>query len=185
MISVQSQRGLIGVQTERGHFEVKTSLPVYNVQQSPSYYSAHNAPGTLQIDQSLTDNALTGGKPEAFWQRIYSQYRQIALQNLEQIVVEGNQLGDLRNRGNVIAQQALNGFVEGAPDIQVFGEATPRNIHMSYTPNDLNMEFIKGQRDVKVQVSKPDINYVRGSVNIYMQQYPQLTITPPEINLLA
>lgn len=184
-ISIRSQAGRIGISTEPGQYDIRTRPAVMQVESTPPSFTADNGPGTLVIDKTLTDNALTGGKPEAFWQRIYSQYQQVARQNLERIVAEGNEAGDLRIKGNIIADQALDEYLEGAPDLQIYGFAAPDNTKISYTPRDLNMEFIPGSKNVDIQPSKPEIEYRRGSVNIYMQQYPNVTVTAPSINIMA
>lgn len=183
LLSIHSQRGLIGVESQRGEFEIRRPQPDIHVQSTPTVITADNGPGDLRIDQSLTNNALTGGKPEVFWQRIYSQYKQIAQQNIQQIVENGNRMGALQNRDNPIAELALNGFIEGAPDLQVFGFASPANVEFQYTPRDLNIQVELGTRDVNVQIHRPEVIFQRGYVNVYMQQYPKVTITPPEINI--
>ncbi|XID91012.1 DUF6470 family protein [Paenibacillaceae bacterium WGS1546] len=183
-ISIQSQRGLIGIESTRGQYEIRRPQPTLDVQRTPTVIHANNRPGNLQIDQSLTNDALTGGKPEAFWQRIYSQYKEVARSNIEQIVEKGNLVGDLRNKVDPRPLMALDDFIEGPPDLQVYGFASPANIQFSYTPNDLNLEVIPGGIEIKAQIHRPEINYHRGGVNIYMKQYPKVTITPPAIDLL-
>jgi hypothetical protein len=184
-ISMQSQRGIIGIESERGQFEIRRPKPTIQVDSTPTVITANNRPGQLMIDQTLTNNALTGGKSEDFWTRIYSQYRDVAQQNLIKIVEEGNRMGDLRIRGNPIPDMALSAFIEGAPDLQVYGHASPANISFEYTPNDLNMQVEPGELNVDVQVHRPEINFRRGGVKVYMQQYPSLTITPPVIDIFA
>jgi hypothetical protein len=184
-ISIQSQRGLIGVESERGQFEIRRPTPVLHVQSTRAVVHADNGPGDLRVDQSMTNNALTGGKPEDFWQHIYSQYKQIAQQNIQEIVGKGNRLGNIVNRDNPIPELAMNDFIEGAPDIQVFGFASPVNIAIQYTPNDVNIHVVPGHVDIEAQVQRPEIEYHRGSIKVYMQQYPKVTITPPEINIIA
>ncbi len=184
-LSIHSQRGLIGVESERGQFEIRTPQPDVHVQSTPTVITANNGPGNLQIDQSLTNNALTGGKPEAFWQHIYSQYKQVAQQNIQQIVEKGNRMGALHIHDNPIAELALNEFVEGAPDIEIFGFASPTNISFQYTPNDVDIQVGQGRRDVDVDFHRPEIQFHRGKVSVYMQQYPKVTITPPEINIMV
>ncbi|WP_166243629.1 DUF6470 family protein [Paenibacillus turpanensis] len=184
-LSIQSQRGLIDIRTTRGHYEIERPKPDVQVESSPTVVTANNRPGQLRIDQSLTENALTGGKPEAFWQRLYSQYKEVAQQNLIQIVEKGNRVGDLRVQGNPQAEMALDEFIEGPPDLQVYGPASPANISFEYTPNDLNMQVEVGKRDVNIQVHRPQITYHRGSVETYMKQYPSVTVTPPVINTIV
>jgi len=182
-ISIHSQRGLIGIESQRGQYEIRRPQPELKIRSEKATMTANNQPGTLLVDQSLTNDALTGGKPEVFWQRLYSQYRQVALDNIQRIVEEGNRMGALHIRGNPIADIALNAFLEGAPDLQVFGHASPANIAFQYTPNDVNIQFERGKVTVDAEIQRPDIQYHRGDVRIYMQQYPKVTITPPEIDI--
>ncbi|OXS55897.1 hypothetical protein B1A99_21975 [Cohnella sp. CIP 111063] len=184
-LSIQSQRGLIGVESELGQFQIRRPKPELEVQSTPTVISATNRPGDLQIDQSLTNDALTGGKAEAFWNRVYSQYKQVAQQNIQHIVEKGNRMGDLTNRDNPIPELALSDFIEGAPDLQIFGFASLANVDFHYMPNDINLQVDVGQVRIQSQVHRPEIHYERGNVNVYMQQYPKVTITPPEINIIA
>lgn len=185
LISIHSQRGLIGIESKRGKFEIERPKPQLNIQSTPAVITASNKPGELRIDQSLTDNALTGGKPTDFWQRIYSQYREIGMRNIQEIVEKGNAIGDLRNKADPMPSMALDAFIEGAPDLQVYGSASSVNIAFQYTPNDPNVEISVGGVEINAQVSRPEINFQRGGVNIFMQQYAKVTITPPVINLHA
>ncbi|RUS42590.1 DUF6470 family protein [Cohnella sp. AR92] len=182
-ISISSQRGLIGIDSEPGRYEIRTFRPQLEVETTKPQMTAHTAPGTLNIDNSDTQNALTGGKPVVFWERIYSQYKQVVQQNIQRIVDEGNQMGDLRIKRNPIPDMALNEFIEGGPDLQVYGFASPRNVHFEYVPNELNLEITPGDVKITPHIQKPEINFRRGSVDIYMQQYPKVTITPPQVDI--
>jgi hypothetical protein len=184
-ISMESQRGLIGIESQKGQFEIRRPQPQINTRTTPAEITASNRPGDLQVDQTLTDNALTGGKPADFWERIYSQYKEIGMRNIQEIVEKGNTIGDLRIKGDPMPSMALDAFVEGAPDLQVYGFASPVNIAIQYTPHNTNLEVIPGGVEIQAQIQRPEINFHRGGVNIYMQQYPKLIITPPEINLRA
>lgn len=186
MISIHSQRGIIGIESEPGRFEIKTRKPDVRVDTTPTQITANNRPGELRIDHTLTSNALDGGKPEAYWLRIYSQYKAIAQQNIEKIVMEGNRMGDLRVKGNPIADMAWDAFMEGPPDLQVYGPASPMNLKFEYIPNDVNIQVDVGKTEIDVQVHRPDIHYERGYVRTFMQQWPSVTITPPsQLDLMA
>jgi len=182
-ISVQTIRGQIAAETEPAKLEIRRPQPVVQAKTTPAKITATNRPGVLIADQTLTNNALTGGKPEAFWKRIYSQYQDIYMQNLLRIVEEGNIMGDLRKPGNPIPDLALNDFIEGPPDLQVFGPASPDNIEFEYIPNDINLQVEVGGVEIKVQTFRPEIRAEPGKVHIYMKQYPQVIITPPVIDI--
>ena len=185
-IYVETQRGMISAESRRGHFEIEQRKPELRIETKQPVIKANNWPGELIIDNTLTHNALTGGKPEHFWLNLYDQYRAVALKNLEKIVMEGNRMGDLRIRHNPIPEMALDEYIEGAPDLEVFGEARPDNTKIEYIPNDPDIEIEPGGVEVDVQLHRPDIRYHRGYVRIYMVQYPKVTIIPPPaIELMA
>lgn len=180
-IYVETQRGMISAESRRGWHEVERRQPDVHVETRRPVVTARNRPGELIIDQTLTHNAVNGGKLEAFWLRIYSQYREVALKNLEKIVTDGNRIGDLRIKGNPMAEIALDEFIEGPPDLQVYGEARPDNTKFDYIPNDPNLQVDPGGVEMDVQLHRPDIRYHRGYVRIYMVQYPEVRITPPPV----
>ncbi|MFC5401751.1 DUF6470 family protein [Cohnella soli] len=182
-LSISSERGQIGIRTEPGRYEIQSRPAELQVESTPGYFTANNRSGTLVIDSTDTNNALTGGKPEAFWERMYSQYRQIGQQNIERIVAKGNRMGDLTTPGNPIAEMALDDYIEGAPDLQVFGFASPMNTHFEYTPNELNLQYVPGQVNMNVERQQLEVNYIRGSIQVYMEQYPSVTVVPPRIDL--
>ncbi len=185
MISIHSQRGIIGIESKRGHFEIETKKPDLHVHSAPTRITANNRPGVLRIDYTQTENAVTGGKAEEYWQRIYSQYKEVARQNLEKIVMEGNRMADLTMSGNPIADMALDAFIEGAPDLQVFGPASVTNTKISYTPNDMNIEVELGETQINVETYRPEIHFERGYVRTYMEQWPSVTVTPPRLDLMG
>lgn len=178
-IYVETQRGMISAESRRGWFEIERRQPDVQIETKRPVITARNRPGELIIDQTLTHNAVNGGKLEAFWLRIYAQYREVALKNLEKIVKEGNLIGDLRIKHNPIPDIALDDFIEGPPDLQVYGEARPDNTKFDYIPNDPDIQVDPGGVEMDVQLHRPDIRYHRGYVRIYMVQYPEVRITPP------
>jgi len=180
-IYVETQRGLISAESRRGRFEIRQRQPEVQVETKRPVITARNRPGELIIDQTLTHNALNGGKLEAFWLRIYAQYKEVARRNLEKIVMHGNLMGDLRIRHNPIPHIALDEFVEGPPDLQLFGEARPDNTKIEYIPNDPDIQVDPGGVGIDAQIHRPDIRYHRGYVRIYMTQYPKVTIIPPPV----
>lgn len=185
-IYVETQRALISAETVKNRHETRQRQPEVHVETKRAVVTARNRPGELKIDNTLTHNALTGGKMEHFWLNLYAQYKAVALKNLEKIVKDGNLMGDLRIRQNPIPNIALDEFVEGAPDLQVFGEARPDNTKFEYVPNDPDIQVEPGGVEMDVRLHRPEIHYHRGYVRIYTVQYPKVTIIPPPaIELMA
>ncbi|TJY41949.1 hypothetical protein E5161_12185 [Cohnella pontilimi] len=184
-ISIHSQRGMIGIESQPGRYEITSKPAEIRAETHPPVMTADNGPGELVIDQSRTWDALNGGKPEAFNQRYYSQFKNIGYQNIENIVEKGNRMGDLRVKGNPIAQIALEEYVKGPPALQIFGFASPDNVDISFIPRKLNLQVEPGSIRVDIQTHSPDIQFQRGAVKVYMAQYPSVTITPPTIDIMT
>ncbi|MBB6632591.1 DUF6470 family protein [Cohnella thailandensis] len=185
-ISIHSDPAILAFEGQLGKYDIKTHKPQVNVESRKAVVDIqNNGAGTLEIDMTLTNDAIDGGSPERFWNRIYSQYKQIAADNLVFIVEKGNTIGDLRIKQNPLPDYAIQEFMEGAPDLQVYGPALPDNTKLRYTPTNLDIQVTPGEVNIDVQTFRPDIQYNREYVNYYMKQYPKVTITPPAIDVIG
>lgn len=185
-ISIRSEPAILNFEGKLGRYDIRTERPQVHVESRKAEVTMrNNGVGTLEIDMSLTNDAIDGGSPESFWRRIYSQYKQMADDNIVKIVERGNTIGDLRIKGNPIADFANEDFNEGAPDLQVYGPAYSDNTKISYTPAVPEIEVSDGDVNINVQTSRPDIQYHREYVQYYMKQYPKVTITPPAIDVIG
>lgn len=183
IVRTEYQLGKIGIESLLGQFDIKSSPPEMEVQSTRVQLSAPTPLPDLDIDSSRMWAALDGGNTMEFWNRIYSQMPEIALQAIGKIVEEGNRMGDLRIKLNPIPDIALEGMLEGAPDVQIFGPAAPDNVDIQFTINKPDIQVQPGTLDIRIQTRKPEINYNRGYVRIYMEKYPEVNFQVSNLDI--
>lgn len=185
VIQAESQKGRIGIETQPGFYDIKTRRADVHIESSPAQINIQSQAPELDINQDRMWEAFNGGKPTAFINRIYSQMPQIALQGIALIVEKGNRMGDLRIRQDPIPDIALESMLEGAPDVEVFGPATAKNVDIHFTVHLPDIQINPGKVDIQVQVNKPEIQYRRGNINVYMEQYASISFQVANMNMLV
>lgn len=137
--------------------------------------------GKLEINQDRVWDALGLGNNLDTMQTIYSLSKDLALQGIGHIVERGNRMAAIHNGGNAIAELAYD-WRRTFPQFDFRGPASFDNIDFSYTPGELSIETTPGTVEFNVQVQRPIHEYERGKLDIYMNQYQKVEITPPQID---
>ncbi|GKU76823.1 DUF6470 family protein [Paenibacillus sp. L3-i20] len=184
-IQIHSTPAKIGMKTEQGQFDIRQSRAVLDITSKPAVIDIKTTQPVVIIDQSKTWDALNGGKPEAFWNRIYNQFGQYAQQAIDQTVADYNQIGNILYGGNPIADVATASQSREAIPLQVFGEAAyAGNVTYQAMLQRPEINVTPGSVSINVQPNNnPQIEYKRGSVSTYMEQYPSVQVTAPAIDL--
>lgn len=182
-LEISSTLGRIGINSERGQFNIRQNRAIMNIQTTRPVMSFQTEPPVVIIDMSRTWDALNGGKPEKFWNRIYSQSGRFVQHAIINTVDEYNRIGDLTIDSNPISDLAWNSMMTNPPKMQIYGEASVNNV--SYVPKitDLQTSFERGQVNIQVVVNKPRIEFNRGRVRIYMEQYPDVRFRLSEVDM--
>ncbi|UVI29895.1 DUF6470 family protein [Paenibacillus spongiae] len=183
IIQAESIKGRIGIESQPGQYDIKTRRPELQIESTPAQISAPMPVVQLNIDQSRMWEAFHGGKPTVFWNRIYSQMPDIALQGIAKTVEKGNRMGDLRIRVNPIPDLALEQLMEKGPALSVFGPATPDNVDIHFTIPPLDVQVTPGHVEINAQVYRPEIEYRRSSVRVSMEQYPNVQFRVTNLDL--
>jgi hypothetical protein len=74
---------------------------------------------------------------------------------------------------------------EGGPELEIFGPASCDNVDISFIPEKPDIQVELGKRDVRVETHKPEIEYQRNDVRIYMEQYPQVSFRVAHLDIRA
>ncbi|KQO11006.1 DUF6470 family protein [Paenibacillus sp. Leaf72] len=182
-LQIQSTSGKIGIQSGLGKYDIKQGHATMDISTVNTIIDVKSTQPVLIIDQSKMWDALTGGKPEAFWNRLYNQFGQFVIQGIEQTVQEYDRIGDILYNGDPVGDIAGESLSRQQPALQVYGPASVLNVRFDVVIEKPEINVTPGHVKVDVQTNKPQIEYRRGGVNIYMERYPSVQITPPQIDL--
>lgn len=183
-IQIRQTQGLIGIKTEPGQFEIQQSPASLSIETVNTRLEIHSQPPTIQYDQSKMWDALNGGKPMSFWNRIYNQQGQFVEQAISRINSNYERIGNILHSGNAIADIAAENIAIELP-LQVYGPASSDNIDFDVTVQKPEIQVTPGHVNIQVSSNHPEIQYKRGNVSVYMQQFPNLQITSPVIDAIV
>lgn len=157
-IEIQQPKPEISMHTEHPRVEIKNELPKVIIDQYECFADAG-----LKNFLDLTKEAAQLGK-------------QAALQGIERRVNQGNQMKDIHKDFNPIAQQADYNAFELFNKQFTFGTVPKSRPKIELKEGKPHIEFREGRVDFDVKLSKPIVNYSRGSVEIYLRQKNSIDI---------
>lgn len=179
-LQIQQYPAVIEVSTQWGTMEQRQPGPEVSMHTEQPKLSMEQAQLHLELDTSKGREGLTGGTIFEMKNRIYSQMPELLLQVIAKKVQDGNQLADITNPGNTIAN-IIGSQWNDYPKLEYLGQATSANVDMRFVLKPLQMEVQAGSVSFDVQVNRPELDYTPGRVNIQVKQYSRVEITPPPL----
>jgi hypothetical protein len=180
-IQIRQQYARIGMDIEDGRMEIRQPKATLEQTTSPARLEMEYRDGDLTIDQSKAWDALAMGSVSRLNDRIYSQAKNIVLQNIARIVENGNRMAAIHKGGNPIADIAAEQAFEDNPLVYV-GEASYDNVDIEYVANEPDIQYTPAHVNTTIQAQRPEIYYQRGSVSVYLAQRNSLEIIPPQLD---
>ena len=178
---IHQEYARIGIDADLGEYEMKQPRPTFELQQTPAKQEMRQPQGDLQIDQSKAWDALALGNNLQMMSRIYSQAPQIALQGIAKIVEDGNRMAAIHLGGNPIADMGQEVTVS-FPELDYAGPASYDNVDIHYTARKPEINTERGTINLNARVNKPEVEYHRGKLDIYLLQRNKVEFTPPAID---
>lgn len=181
-LQIHQQYARLGIDADIGQQDIRQPRASINLQTVRPQLKIHSTQGDLQIDQSEAWSALGVGGHLAMMNHIYSEAHNVAMQGIARIVDNGNRLAAIHKGFTAIPdiarQQALEFF-----EFNYLTPASYDNVDVFYTARPPEIVVEMGRVDLDARVNPPQIEYIRGKLDIYMQQYAKVDIIPPQIDL--
>lgn len=161
----------LNLRTTKPQVKIKTTPPLLEIRQPSGEltidsYPCRYAIGLKNIADFARDNAILG--------------KQIALETIGRIAQEGDQMAQIQNKTNAIADIAFSHTITEAPDITYARIPLP-NIH--YQANPVQLNFTKGKVDLTLQRGTVQGDYQPGSVDIRVIRYPRIEISTVDVKV--
>lgn len=183
-IQIRQQNAQIGINADLGVLDIKQPKATFEITTERPVMEIHAEKGVLYIDSSKAWDALGHGPALETMNKIYSRVHEVAMQGIAKIVEDGNRLAAIQCGGNAIAEIAKEKGAEFF-EFEFMGDASSGNVSMHYVPGNLDIQVEQGKVNITSHPNRPEINYTRGKLDIYMMQYPKVEIIPPQIDTKA
>lgn len=156
------QNAKLNLQAIPPKLEMETIPPRLEIRQPRGELTIDNTAyrysiGLKNIADFASDNAELG--------------RQTAMETIARIVDEGNQMAQIEINYNPIGEMAFEAGIQDAPDLTLATTASPE---IRYQANPPEINVIDGKVNYSLQRGRVDGEYVPGSVDIRVIQYPSV-----------
>ncbi|AJY74515.1 DUF6470 family protein [Paenibacillus beijingensis] len=180
-LQIYQQPAKLGFRTEWGKVSIHQQQAEQQFHTVPTQVDITSSQPVVVIDQSLTWDAINGGKPEAFIQRIYSQTGEYMKRHTIDINHKWQRIADLSTKHNPIPDLAREELGRERPALPVYGPASVMNTKFDPQVRKPEIKVTPGYIEKDVQTHPVDIRFTPGKVHFYMEQYPSVTIVPPPV----
>lgn len=181
-IQIRTQDIVLGMETTPHQFHIQQPRGIQEIKQPRPELTIEQPQGELYIDQTRALDALGYVQSSTFSQRIASEGRRILLEGIARKAQEGDRLAAIHQGGDPILDIAWERARLETPRT-LLGEPSVNNVDITYISNSPRIDVEVRRLEHHYTVQKPRLEFVRGSLNIYVKQYPKVEIIPPRIDL--
>lgn len=146
---IQQPKGVLEIHTTRGHLEVDSS-------QAWEDLGLYSAPRAIKINAEQALQAVKEG--------------------MSRTVQEGNQMMDLRRKGNVISQIAKQRYGPKKVESEIKFIPSVDAVKIENTPGTLSINYTPSKVQINVQTNKPVITYTPWDVKTFLAREASITI---------
>ncbi|MCG7344354.1 DUF6470 family protein [Sporosarcina sp. ACRSL] len=175
-LQIQTTRGILGLQIDKPVQEIEQPKATIHQEQPAAILEMSTTSSQLSIDTTEARADIDLKSPLRRGDENAQYGMQTILEGIARRAQEGQQLMQIENGGNPIADIAKqNTNPPPAPlGIRFVGNRT--KIQMSFQPGTLNINATPQKPVFDVQVNKPIHTYTTGKVSGVMEQYPSIQI---------
>lgn len=182
-IQIQTFPARLGIDADSGRQQIEQPAADMNLKQKPADMQYRTTFGELSINQDRAWDAYGLGGFLQNNQRIYSKSAELALQGIARRVQEGNRMAQIHIKSDPLKEFAMN-WRRTFPEMDYRGMPGYDQVDISYQRSELDITTTLGGVELEATVNRPVYEYEIGKLDIYMQQYPRVEITPPQIDAL-
>lgn len=182
VVQIHTTPTLLHIDADIGQYSIRQPKAEVQLHTKPSKLTVQSHAIELNVDQSKAFSAYHGGNMIDMNARIYSGIQQLFMQNMAERVQQGNELAAIHKPGNTIANIIGTNW-KSKPFPETRTPASMDNVDIRIETRAPSVRFEAAVSEMNVTVNKPEIEYQRGKLDIYVKQYASIQFTPPAIDL--
>lgn len=175
ILSARVTNGMIGVDWSIGQYLIRTRPADLEIETTPAKISAPTHFARMDIDFSKSHKAIYGGNPIRLYIDMQAQIPRMMQESIANIVRKWEQIGDPINGPRAIPEVAIEEVQKGPPVLDVFGPASHFNFDIQWEIPQPDVQVELGRVEIEARTYKPEIEYHRGAIDVYLKQRPQLS----------
>ncbi|WKL04036.1 DUF6470 family protein [Paenibacillus amylolyticus] len=182
ILQIHTTPSVLHIDADLGQQSIRQPKADVQMKTRPSTLTVESHPIRFEVDQSRAISAYTGGNMIDMNARIYSGIEKLFLENMAERVQQGNELAAIHKPGNTISNIIGTNW-KSKPFPETRTPASMDNVDIRIETRAPSVRFEAAVSEINVTVNKPEIEYQRGKLDIYVKQYASIQFTPPAIDL--
>lgn len=166
----------IGLEQTPAKMNMRQRPADLSIEQPKADMSITTTKGKLTIDQSQAWEDLNLMNTIRLNQKFAQEGVKAAQEGTSRRAEQGAELVKIETGANVIAEQAIQNGHPPMKQLSIKYIPSHFSVKFSYEPAKVNIDVKANKPNIQVQINKPELDFERGGVNIYMEQYPELKI---------
>lgn len=175
-LQISTQMARIGMKQQFASIEMKQPKADISIEQPMADISMQTKRGKLTIDQSQVWEEMNVMNTLRWNEKVSREALQIVKEGTARRAEDGAQLIDIHTNVNPFVEQAKVNGHRHPKTLSVKYVPSPLAIKYSYEPSEVNINVQENKPIVNVEVNKPNITFHKGTVNIWMENYPTIDI---------
>lgn len=184
IVQIRTTPSILNIDADPGQYSIRQPKAEVQLNTKPAKLTVESHAIELNVDQDKAFAAYTGGKMIEMNARIYSGIEQQFLQNIAERVQQGNQLAAIHKPGSTIADIVGMDW-QARPFPETRTPASFDNVDIRFNTQPPDIRYDPAASEMNVIINKPEIDYQRGKLDVYVKQYASIQYTPPTIDLGA
>ncbi len=169
-LRITTQNAQIGIETTQGRFDIRQNQWPMRLRTEQPMLHLQSEDAVLYIDQRRCFSEAGLKSNMELSQKYASKGRQAALQATFQAARDGRELARISVKGSAIVRQAKRKSASLGKKQFNFDMIPKSRPDIAVVPGKLRGDLEWASIDIQLQNPKPDINYIKGDVEIYLKQ---------------
>lgn len=175
-IRIQTQPILLSIQTLKGKQSIEQPHADVQISQPKAEMTIDTKKGKLTIDQSQAWEDMNIYSPARFMEIFAQDGNQGWLEGIARRAQEGDQLMNIENGGDAIAQIAYQNAGPKTLEFNIGWIPSHFSVKMNYEHADVDIQTAARKPEINITPQKLIISYTPGGVNYQIEQYPDVNI---------
>lgn len=175
-IRIQTTDAKLGLNIGKGQQTIQQPRATQHIEQPAAVIEIETTRGILKIDSSQARRDVGMIGPLESTANFAAEGRQKAMQGIARRVSEGNQMMDIANNQNIIANISKKNTFPHKKSIGIDFIPSIGSVKLDYTPAKVDINIQSNKPEIDVSNNKPIHNYTAGDVSSYMLQKPTIEI---------
>lgn len=175
-IRMESQFAKIGMNQRMSKIYMQQKKADLTIKQSKATVEMEIIPSKLTIDQTEAWEQMNLKSTARMIEEYAKKGSEAVLEGMARKAEQGDELMRIEKSGNPIVSQAIQNGHRQSKRLGITFIPEPFSVKINYEPSQLHIHVQPNPPIIEAIPNRPEIEFERGQLNIYMEQYEQLHI---------